>query len=433
MDNRDSRFIKALEAAKFTPKVIEKYDDINGTLPLVEDISGKGLYVLNNTHLGQRKLLLSEMQFYLKIQKGTVIYAGSAPGEHTPVILKLFPNLNFIMVDPHLHIMDYPYQYIYKKVHSEIQDSGYVLGGSRAKYLTNLVEHIKKVKCGTTIHNALKEKTFGSLEDWDPKAFNECRVFVIQDYISSSLAKQLRKKLEGPIFYVSDIRSENRDLNILFDNALQLVVQRGLSKDFSQGDTVLAYYKFVLPKYNRPDDVEDIEKNYNSEKWMHDVFKEAKDLGYDFIGDYPNKTYTYLDGDVYLQPWARKLSGETRLMTYGLTKKTYCPFEWRMKFNYHNVYRAYCYNDSKFLLSDTKWRTHIYDGCSDCVLEMHILDSYIKRFGGRYNDIKKSIDKITYFGLNEHPFSLKSIHNKVNFVIVNRKYTFKDGIVSKVF
>ena len=51
-------FIRSLENAKFVPKLMEKYSDINGELPLVEELDGKGLYIPSNTHSGQRKLLL---------------------------------------------------------------------------------------------------------------------------------------------------------------------------------------------------------------------------------------------------------------------------------------------------------------------------------------------------------------------------------------
>jgi len=55
-------------------------------------------------HWGQRKLLLSEIEFLtlygdLSPTK-TVLYVGAAPGTHIKYLSTLFPNLNFILIDP---------------------------------------------------------------------------------------------------------------------------------------------------------------------------------------------------------------------------------------------------------------------------------------------------------------------------------------------
>ena len=56
-------------------------------------------------HIGQRKLLLTEIYFLTNFAKNNnnevLVYAGSAPGNHFPLIIKLFPNINqFILIDP---------------------------------------------------------------------------------------------------------------------------------------------------------------------------------------------------------------------------------------------------------------------------------------------------------------------------------------------
>jgi len=53
-------------------------------------------------HWGQRKLLLSEIEFLTVFgQKGTlVVYAGAAPGTHTNYLADLFPSMDFLLVDP---------------------------------------------------------------------------------------------------------------------------------------------------------------------------------------------------------------------------------------------------------------------------------------------------------------------------------------------
>jgi hypothetical protein len=54
-------------------------------------------------HRGQLKLLLSEMTF-LQPYRGvphTVVYAGAAPGLHVPILAGMFPEMHFLLIDPH--------------------------------------------------------------------------------------------------------------------------------------------------------------------------------------------------------------------------------------------------------------------------------------------------------------------------------------------
>ena len=54
-------------------------------------------------HWGQRKLLMSEIEF-LTLHEGpeqtVVVYAGAAPGTHAAMLSKMFPRVLFILVDP---------------------------------------------------------------------------------------------------------------------------------------------------------------------------------------------------------------------------------------------------------------------------------------------------------------------------------------------
>jgi len=58
-------------------------------------------------HWGQRKLLLSEIQFFTNIfnkinsyNNYIVVYIGSADGTHLPILFKLFPDLEWLLYDP---------------------------------------------------------------------------------------------------------------------------------------------------------------------------------------------------------------------------------------------------------------------------------------------------------------------------------------------
>lgn len=61
--------------------------------------------VKSTLHWGQRKLLLSEIEFLTILGRqalinSTVVYAGAAPGTHISILSSLFPSVFFILVDP---------------------------------------------------------------------------------------------------------------------------------------------------------------------------------------------------------------------------------------------------------------------------------------------------------------------------------------------
>lgn len=53
-------------------------------------------------HWGQRKLMLSEIEFLTRFaaDHDTVLYAGAAPGRHIAMLSELFPAVTFVLVDP---------------------------------------------------------------------------------------------------------------------------------------------------------------------------------------------------------------------------------------------------------------------------------------------------------------------------------------------
>lgn len=54
-----------------------------------------------NKHIGQRKLLVNEINFLAQNPGRTVVYAGAAPGIHIKLLAELFPEREFILYDPH--------------------------------------------------------------------------------------------------------------------------------------------------------------------------------------------------------------------------------------------------------------------------------------------------------------------------------------------
>jgi hypothetical protein len=76
---------------------------INKSYPAIDYIERKQL-PRTTVHLGQRKLLYTEVEFFTLFlkpkSKSIVIYAGAAPGSHIPYLKDMFPNITFILYDP---------------------------------------------------------------------------------------------------------------------------------------------------------------------------------------------------------------------------------------------------------------------------------------------------------------------------------------------
>ena len=95
-------------------------------------------------------------------ENSIIVYSGSASGEHTPILLKLFPTFKFIMM--------YDYEYIYKKDVVSKTHKRDIMNFSkckRGKKLTHMIDMLKVKKCQGKTYNALTEKEFGSLKDFE--------------------------------------------------------------------------------------------------------------------------------------------------------------------------------------------------------------------------------------------------------------------------
>ncbi len=66
----------------------------------------QSVYPIQNLHWGQVKLLYSEIEFLTLVSKEyslkdvIAVYIGAAPGDHTLLLLKLFPDLHMLLYDP---------------------------------------------------------------------------------------------------------------------------------------------------------------------------------------------------------------------------------------------------------------------------------------------------------------------------------------------
>jgi hypothetical protein len=314
-------------------------------------------------HIGQRKLFLNELQFLTHNVVDVVIYAGSSPSMHIWKLHLLFPNVVFILVDPNeccimkdkkLTHYESPEGVMYLEVGTD--DKKYYSGSKKINYLGKRVN---------------KEEFRGIAYNGDFTEINankDTKVFIIENIFTIDLAKRLKLYLDKAnvkFAFWSDIRTNLVDdaypteLDIYWNSAQQLTWVDILKPT----KTML---KFRCP-YSVEPDLSLVAKLDNEEhlRYCKDKFK------LDFIEDYKNKKFRYIDGDAYIQPWCGQNSTETRLVFSDVVIREYDLYDWENKLRYYNI------NDriSKYSGFKTNQKECI-DNCGDCALEAIIWDDY---------------------------------------------------------
>ncbi len=117
-----------------------------------------------NCHDGQRKLLFSEIEFYnlvsqkYNLKDCIVVYVGSGEGVHMSFIFDLFPDLDFILIDPVKSLCKHPFMKNKEKV---IQINEYYTDHSYKKIL-ELNKKNKKILFMSDIREEASEKEIWS-------------------------------------------------------------------------------------------------------------------------------------------------------------------------------------------------------------------------------------------------------------------------------
>lgn len=313
-----------------------------------------------NAHIGQRKLFLTEIQFFTKkikeSKKMVCVYAGAAPSNHTGYLANLFPNIKFILIDPN------PF---------EIREANPITLHFRGD------PNIDHTRAEYLINQALKGND---------------QLYIINDLFTVELAESFNKliKREDMVF-VSDIRTNSHDdsfpdvLDILWNLAQQYVWIKKMSPSWS-------LLKFRHPFYS--EDPQLFKESISKPPYEYD-FKESKVLGLDFEQNWKDKKLIYFDGEVYIQAWPGRSSTETRLVTEGLNLK-----DWGLQNVYEN--KLFYYNQIS-----RPWIHHYnpnadaklgFDHCNDCSLENNIWEEYIEKYpetSKHFGTVKENVIKLS--------------------------------------
>ena len=332
-----------LEVFDLDQPIPQTVDDLVGSLPWRPTV-----YKIGH-HNGQRKLLLGEVSFLsnYELHNEIVVYAGAAPSNKTYFLSKLFPTLKFILIDPS------PFN---------------ILIDGQSHFSTKKVLYFGNIKRHKSYRTTIKCKQT-PLPD---KIIDYCKeshhnIFIINDYMNETLAH----KLYGCIL-ISDIRTAlvpniPSELDILWNSAMQLQWIEIMRPPHIMLKLRVPWLDESL--------LAECENLLNCNEQIRD---DLLNSDIDFIENYKNGIFIYLKGTIYLQPFSRPGSTETRLVIDrqdGTTFEEQYPLvehKYDDKLIYFNVvcrnYKLYDHDGVNSSLG--------IDNCIDCALENEIWKKY---------------------------------------------------------
>jgi hypothetical protein len=324
-------------------------DDIDNELPYLH---GDNCKTNLGLHIGQRKLLLSEVQFLTNNTQKYCIYPGSAPSHKTHFLANLFPDVKLILIDPNIFEI-------------KLVDNGDLFRKRKHPDIIMLYNGFptKSLTYGT---NTLPEKmTKSEISDMLSYIENSNhKIYIIEDYMTDNLALILKQL--GKCNFISDIRSNVTntspvDFDIIWNRSMVHNWINILQPEISM-------VKFRIPYYNSKED-------FNDYPFANEHFETSKKFGVDFVNNYNNKIFSMSKAKLYLQAWSGQTSTEMRgwiekkdisnIITYDITKI-------ESKLFYYNKVTRCAYHTNVH----ANKKIHLCN-CNDCAIESTIWDNYI--------------------------------------------------------
>ena len=310
--------LKNIDFTKIT-KIPEFVSDIPVTNSIYDD---DALDHQSKCHWGQKKLLLSEIQFFTRICKTlnikslkdfAVVYIGSAGGHHLPILYNLFPDLIWLLYDP-------------------------------APFSKDVTKHPTKDKS----------------------------VFVYNMYFTDDTLEHVRKNCQGrKILFISDIRVETKEEDIIKDMRNQAFWGTELNSPFMLHKFRLPYEELeTIPKSN-------LQFKLNDKLFINPNLKITKNKNMLYL-----KGDIYLQ--IFPPPYSGELRlfVEQKDGKYEFAEYDYLDIENRLV--YFNSYIRpyfYCSNDDK-ICKEYKYINYIpgYDTSVECLMEYKVVIDYYNYF-----------------------------------------------------
>jgi hypothetical protein len=323
--------LKSIQSTTLS-KIPEFVSDIPVTNSIYDD---NALDHQSKCHWGQKKLLLSEIQFFTRICKTlntktlkdfAVVYIGSAGGHHLPILYNLFPDLIWLLYDP-------------------------------APFSNEVMKHPTKDKS----------------------------VFVYNMFFTDDTLDHVRKNCQGrKILFISDIRVDNKEEDIIKDMRNQAFWGTELNSPFMLHKFRLPYEELeTIPKSN-------LQFKLNDKLFTNPNFKTTKNMMY-LKGD------IYLQ--IFPPPYSGELRlyVEQKNGKYEFAEYDYLDIENRLV--YFNSYIRpyfYCFANDK-ICEEYKYINYIpgYDTSIECLMEYKVvMDYYNYFFEKTITDKKVMIQKL---------------------------------------
>eukprot|EP00759_Apiculatamorpha_spiralis_P057451 PhF_6_TR8659/c0_g1_i2/m.13537/K18776/MTR2, MT48; cap2 methyltransferase len=230
---------------------------------------------MTHVHWGQRKLLLSEIEFLLySMPRGSpprvhVVYAGAAPGSHMTVLSNMFMNTTYELYDP------CPFDPALQ------EDSRFELHTGEDGYFSDRVAHNIVAKRVHDINLPALSFMYSVME---------CETANFSQPIAL-LAHAALDCNAPPLLFVSDIRS-GKEKNDDFDSHVE-----------QDMDAQVRWHRILRPQ--------------SSMLKFRLPYAFTFDQHTKTLVPNPQRMVPYLDGDIYLPIWGRHSTTECRLVSKG--------------------------------------------------------------------------------------------------------------------
>jgi hypothetical protein len=399
-----------------------------------KDVRDKLLRLKRDKHNGQGKLLGTEIQHATEHIENRedefyIIYAGAAPSHHLGMLMILYPNAKFILVDPNdfmIRVSDGKNDYV---MHYEDLDNFIYMDfiKNNRSVISDKYTGKRMIKYqGKVIDKDITdpEENRDRSNDVDFIIHGKERVYIYESYMDIGLGDVLSglSKTNLPILFWSDIRTSSSGSS--YPTEFDIIDNSFLIWDILQHLTVNMpddYPFYSMLKFRMP--FEFSEEEYKSDRMKqlkktigrkHKIdIKESLSKGY----------FPYIDGSVYVQSWAPVHSTETRLWS-NLSQirnkkfKMYNIREYADRMSYYNHVERH-YGKFKQKYENTSYNV---DHCGDCALMTHILERFVEKYHG------KDASKVRVpFYINAWAVFSKRISMLVHTHIENNTYETKYG------
>ncbi len=393
---------------------------------LYEDLPNNGVvysscsvckHAKTTKHVGQLKLQLNEIEFLTdelpsNDAAAIFVYAGSAPSNHLPKVAELFPNVKFLLVDPHehvLHFVTFDAKLLKRRI-THLDDEFHALPEfaqqvvyfkhGKTRFPGSLIDLM--TPAGIKRVPKSEELATREIEDYDEVvrvlAETNHRYYILEDLFTDNLASALGAIVEKtPVYFCSDIRTSSNPNSVEMFSGLS--AEKPTKYDPSPGDIDVlwnlaqqliwlklmrpksAMLKFRVPYYNKLESID------NLPPYQMETFDKARlQYGVDFLANYVAKKFVYLKRQkIYLQAFAEVYSGETRYVV-----NNYDEFEELDMKEYEN--KLYYYNNFERALRYHHGQEWCFskeigvDACGDCALMIEIYKKYYSKYFAEFSE-----------------------------------------------